>query len=64
MIMAIAVVVLVIGLSLMLWGMDSLLNSVDCGDVLFCLEEKAGVILMTFGVLGASFGFSLLNRAK
>ena len=43
MIRKIAVVVFVVGLGIMLWGIDSFLNSVDCGDVSFCFEEKAGV---------------------
>ena len=53
-----------IGLSFMVYGMTLFLYSINCGDVSFCYEEKSGVILMTFGVLGASVGSNLLIRCK
>ena len=53
-----------IGLGLMVYGMILLLYSINCGDVSFCYEEKSGVILMTFGVLGASVGSNLLIRCN
>ena len=58
------VVVLGIGFGILLWGISLLLNSFNCGDVSFCLEEKSGIILMTLGGLTASVATNLLFRSK
>ena len=60
-------VVMIIGFSIMIYGGNLFLNSINCGDVPFCYEEKVGVIHMTMGALiaGVSAGYMPhLNRIE